>query len=300
MKPAPSDREGASIIPWNELCRTELLCHFCKKLYTESNGGRGAYVDCLKTHYNAHPDLEYLTCELCIDAPTKGNAKKKEKCNGEGDEWRKCKHAANFISHLAGHSEAGLQPGFVCRVKTLEDGQWRKCGTRSSTRQNLAKHLYNMHYKEGDDTAKYTVIPEHGFVDRISAKELVKPGVRRKNKGDKRTKSLKSAKSKKCNVTSTRRKSITSRSRSSKQIKLEIECGTKRSRSRRFADRQLRSLQRKRRRVDDVKDDEESSLELNEGVPCRTLEDQTAFVGKMARCGYFMWFLDELAGIKAM
>jgi len=294
---------GHGSISWSDLCRTSLQCHFCGTEYTDSNGGRTAYVDCLKAHYHADPDLEYLTCELCLVAPTPLNAKKKEKCNGEGDEWRKCKHAANFISHLAGHSEAGLQPGFVCRVETLDEstGQYVPCGTRSSTRQNLAKHVYNMHYKEGDEEEEFTVIPEHGFVDRLLAKDLVKPGKRRKNKRTKvskstRTKSSKSTKSTKSNKSTKATKCEAENVSISTDSALEIVSGGKRSRSNQPADRQLRSRSKKRRKVDVAEDDVSSSTtEVKvERVPCRTLSDQMQFVDKMTRCGYFLLFLDAL------
>jgi len=276
VKPVPN---GHGSIPWIELCRTSFLCHFCDAVYTDDNGGSTAYIECLKSHYNSNPDLEYLTCELCLVKPTKGNAKKKEECNGEGSEWRKCKHAANFISHLSGHSEAGLHPGYKCRVKVYDDeaGVYIPCGGVSSTRQNLAKHVYNCHYKEGDVEEEFTVIPDHGYVDRVLAKELVKPGVRKKNSN--KSTCLKPSKS------GNRKHSGTKRLRS------------KQERNHRFGSRTTKRLKMEREEAKD----EEVVLGMTPhsaswyGVPpCRTLEEQIEFVDKMNRCGRYLLFKELL------
>jgi len=287
VKPAPN---GHGSIPWIDLCRTSFLCHFCDAVYTDENGGSTAYIECLKSHYNSDPTLEYLTCELCLVKPTKSNAKKKEECNGEGSGWRKCKHAANFISHLSGHSEAGLYPGYRCRVKMYDDetGVYVPCSTRSSTRQNLAKHVYNCHYKDGDVDEEFTVIPDHGYVDRVLAKELVKPGVRRKH--------------------NQKNKNQRGHSKPSKSVHQQ-HSGAKRLRSKQESDRVLRPRTAKRLKMDHVeaKDDEEVSLEAKSnstsrddtcspyGVPpCRTLEEQIEFVDKMNRCGRYLLFKELL------
>jgi len=299
VKPVPN---GHGSIPWTDLCRTSFLCHFCDEVYTDDNGGSSAYIECLKSHYNSNPDLEYLVCELCLIKPTKGNAKKKEECNGEGSEWRKCKHAANFISHLSGHSEAGLYPGYKCRVKVRDEvtGVYIPCPTRSSTRQNLAKHVYNCHYKEGDVDKEFTVLPDHGYVDRVLAKELVKPGVRRKVHWNQKNQRL-HLKSCPTNSKAVKLKSVKKRHSGTKRVRLEDT-----------SDGGMGSVNTKRLKMehcDGAKDDEEVPLEVQKlnstsrgdttyspyGVaPCRTLKEQIEFIDKMNRCGRYLLFQELL------
>merc|ERR1712113_162710 len=144
-----------------------------------------------------------------------------------------------------------------------------------------------MHFKEGDVDEEFTVIPDHGFVDRVLAKELVKPGMRRKKNSN--WKAGKSMKSKSGNK------------------KLS---GTKRSRSKQGTERTSRSRTKRLKTArSEMKDDEEVSLEVKSnsyspsrddsrnpyGVPpCKTLEQQIEFVDKMKRCGRYLLFMDML------
>eukprot|EP01084_Bolivina_argentea_P217304 368981_1 len=175
---------GHCSIQWNEICDTKLECHICEKIYND----RTQYINCLKQHYNAeNNDLVYLECELCLKNPTKKNLTKKEKLKltspNEPNKWRQSKHVANFISHLAGHSD--VKPGFYCNVKVYNkhSNTYIKCNSAATTQQNLAKHIYNMHYKTNDKYNKYCVDPTFGYIEKKKLKLLQK---KNKNKATKR------------------------------------------------------------------------------------------------------------------
>merc|ERR1712154_240525 len=103
----------------------------------------GGYIEHIKKHYKQNKNLVYLTCELCIKEPTSSalEKKKKMKNKSDGDEWRRCQHIANFISHIAGHK--GMKPGFHCKVKVFNEKlqKYEICGKAATKPQNLATHI---------------------------------------------------------------------------------------------------------------------------------------------------------------
>merc|ERR1712032_479878 len=100
--------------------------------------------------------------------------RKKMKNKSDRDEWRRCQHIANFISHIAGHK--GMKPGFYCKVKVFNEKlqKYEICGKAATKPQNLATHIYTAHYKGDDIKEQYTVKPELGFVARDKVKTLNK------------------------------------------------------------------------------------------------------------------------------
>merc|ERR1712083_545226 len=62
----------------------------------------------------------------------------------------------------------------------MGSGKWTRCEMKSSTVQNLAKHCYNVHFKDDDVDSAFTVIAEFGFVSRSLAKDLVNSKKRRR------------------------------------------------------------------------------------------------------------------------
>jgi len=159
--------------------------------------------------------------------------------------------------------------------------------------------VYNCHYKEGDVDKEFTVLPDHGYVDRVLAKELVKPGVRRKVHWNQKNQRL-HLKSCPTNSKAVKSKSVKKRHSGTKRVRLEDT-----------SDGGMGSVNTKRLKMehcDGAKDDEEVSLEVNKlnstsrgdttysdyspyGVaPCRTLEEQIEFIDKMNRCGCYLLF----------
>ena len=101
-------------------------------------------------------------------------------------------HIGNFISHTYTHYKRDeAYKAFHCKVKV----NGNPCKSISSTAQNLAKHIYSVHYRDVyDKERQYTIKENHGWLKRENTKKVK---TEKKEKTEKKKQTEKKRKSKK-------------------------------------------------------------------------------------------------------